>query len=99
MKRKFCKHYMQNRCSQAEMATTESSIAKIYRDVLREEDDDERKLVAMAGGIIKDPDYEIPEHAWPDVDESNKDEESSDSTSGNTTSGDSSASSGSAQGS
>lgn len=77
MQREFCKHYMENRCSQAEMATTESSLAKIKRDVLIAEDDDVRKLYAMVGGIPENP---ADDHVWPDVEESNTEESSEEST-------------------
>lgn len=77
MQREFCKHYMENRCSQAEMATTEYSLAKIKRDVLTAEDDDVRKLYAMVGGIPENP---ADDHVWPDVEESNTEESTNEST-------------------
>lgn len=76
MQREFCKHYMENRCSQAEMATTEGSLAKIKRDVLTAEDDDVRKLYAMVGGIPENP---ADDHVWPDVEESNAKESNEES--------------------
>lgn len=83
MQREFCKHYMENRCSQAEMATTEGSLAKIKRDVLTAEDDDVRKLYAMVGGIPENP---ADDHVWPDVEESNT-EESSEASNGESNGG------------
>lgn len=76
MQREFCKHYMENRCSQAEMATTEYSLAKVKRDVLTAEDDDVRKLYAMVGGI---PENLADDHVWPDVEESNTEESNEES--------------------
>lgn len=64
MKEVFCKHLMQERNTQADLASTEYSLARITREIPEVEDSDESKIIAMIGGLPtqnnSDDEYVIP---------------------------------------